>query len=75
LPLASRTGEELVCGLRVRHREHNSVAGLLAQSAPVHQQRRLADRPLAKERGVLRLTLARPGDARLEDGRLALAAS
>jgi len=50
-------------------------AGLLPQAAPVHQQRRLADRPLAEKRRVLRLTLARPGDPRLEDGRLALAAS
>ncbi len=69
------TGEELVCRLRVSHRQHDSVAGLLPQSAPVHQQRRLADRPLAQQRGVLWLTLARPGDPRLEDGRLALAPS
>ena len=65
--------EELVCRLRVRHRQHDGVAGLLPQSAPVHQQGRLADCPLAEERGVLRLTLECPGDPRLEDGRLALA--
>jgi len=41
------TGEELVCRLRVRHRQHDGVASLLPQPAPVHQQRCLADRPLA----------------------------
>ena len=69
------TGKKLVCRLRVRHRQHHGVAGLLPQSAPVHQKRRLADRPLAQQSGVLRLTFARASDARLKDRRLALTPS
>lgn len=47
-----QAGEELVRGLRVGHRQDDGVAGLLPKSTPVHQQRRLADRPLAEQRGV-----------------------
>lgn len=64
--------EEFICRLRVRHGEDNSIAGLLAQSAPMHQQRRVADRPLAEKGRVLRMPLARPADPGLEDGRLTL---
>jgi hypothetical protein len=68
-----RAGEEFVGGPRAGHRQDDDVAGLLPKSTPVHQQRRLADRPVAEERGVLRLTLAGPRDACVQDGRLAVA--
>jgi hypothetical protein len=65
--------KELVPRLRIGHGQDNRIAGLLPQPAPVHEERRLADRPLAEEGGVLGLTVAGPRDARLEDRHLVLA--
>ena len=68
----SQPAEELVLRLRIGHGQDDRIAGLLAQPAPVHEEGRLPDRPVAEEGGVLRLALAGPRDARREDGRLAL---
>jgi len=69
---ARQPSEQILPRLGVRHRQHDTVAGGLQPTAPMHQQRRLADRPLTEQRGVLRVALAGPRDACLEHGGLRL---
>ena len=45
--------EELVLRLRIGHGQDDRIAGLLPQPAPVHEEGRLPDRPVAEEGGVL----------------------
>jgi hypothetical protein len=52
--------------------QDDPVSSFLQSSPPVHEQRCLADRPLPEQRGVLRVALAGPRDARLEHGGLRL---
>lgn len=55
--------EELVLRPRVGQGQDDRIAGVRPQPAPVHEEGRLSDRPVAEEGGVLGLALAGPRDA------------